>query len=183
MQRMVHMTGVGTSEFETTPIRSNKAVGPPFKCFLFFSDAATCHLSTIIVRNRYAIYRIVVGIGSGSTETAGRTNTIHARTQLPKITMPPLNRVIRTRTRPIIQIQNRDWSIQVQPPLGMNFTPTSFSFTVGATQIPTPVSTLNAQIPTENKIHNLPLVQACSFSAATLATPTKKNETILKQKV
>lgn len=172
MQRMVHMTGVGISSFESTPIRSNKKVEPEARgvflpqppnvllssaSHLAPQQAGVSSLAVALQRQHEQQNELIqehnsqnpyhaLGMGDSDDEESGGNNGV---------------------------VTNSDWSLKVQPALNLNFAPASFSLM--PRQSPTPASTpipIRRQQPLGMQ---LPPIQSCSLVATFLAAGATAN--------
>jgi hypothetical protein len=119
MHQMVHLTGVGISAVETTPIRSNKTILPQSEGYIQYTLSRTSSSNippTQISDNRYAVL--------GKDESSDDDDDYEDSNN-----------------------HNNDWSLKVQAPL-LSFAPASFSLMPRQTPTPvsTPVPTYRQPI-------------------------------------
>ncbi|KAG7338909.1 hypothetical protein IV203_002638 [Nitzschia inconspicua] len=136
MQKMVHMTGVGISAFETTPIRSNKAVEPPFNGFsLPTPPHSTFAQSSSGITSQSTVSSLAVAAQRQLEERTRFIQEHSSQNHYAALEMGDSDE----EDEADHSISNNDWSLKIEPPLGMNFTAASFSLM--PRQTPTPAST------------------------------------------
>jgi hypothetical protein len=157
MHKMVHMTGVGISAVEKTPVRSNKTVEPTFQNSLPVMSSIVSNATTSSSVRLHNTSSLAVALQKHQHE---QTQFIEQNTSANPFAV--LKNDDSDEEDGGKTLTSNDWSLKIQPPQ-FQFAPQSFSLMPRET--PTPAST---PIPNHRirQNENVPAVQSCSFPAA-----------------
>jgi hypothetical protein len=177
MHKMVHMTGVGISAVERTPIRSNRTVESQKVLGVSLPTQPQHNISSGIAPP--STLSSLAAASHRQQEERKQFIQEHS-SENPFTALGTGDSDDEDQDDCNINKPTSYWSLKIQPPSNFNFAPASFSLM--PRQTPTPAST---PIPTHRQLphRHLPTIHSCSFVAASANTVTAANDPASEQEI